>query len=164
MNAPIIPREGASELGIELRRAGRRISFANGCFDVLHAGHIRYLQAARQQGDILVVGINTDRSVLALKGPGRPLLPAQARAELVAALEPVDYVIIFDELTAEALLSELRPDVHCKGPDYTIETVPERAAAERLGIAVAIVGDPKDHSTRGLLGEIARRYRKENRG
>jgi rfaE bifunctional protein nucleotidyltransferase chain/domain len=108
-----------------------------------------------------VVGINSDRAVSALKGPGRPLLPAQARAELVAALEPVDYVIIFDELTAEALLSELRPDVHCKGPDYTIETVPERAAAERLGIAVAIVGDPKDHSTRGLLGEITRRFQKD---
>jgi rfaE bifunctional protein nucleotidyltransferase chain/domain len=122
---------------------------------------VRYLQGARQQGDVLVVGINSDRSVSALKGQGRPLLPAQARAELVAALEPVDYVIIFDELTVEAMLSELRPDVHCKGPDYTIETVPERALAEKLGIAVAIVGDPKDHSTRSLLAEIARRYRKD---
>jgi rfaE bifunctional protein nucleotidyltransferase chain/domain len=161
MSAPIIPREGATELGVQLRRAGRRISFANGCFDVLHPGHIRYLQAARQQGEVLVVGINSDPSVSALKGPGRPLLPAQARAELVAALEPVDYVIIFDELTVEALLSELRPHVHCKGPDYTTETVPERALAERLGIAVAIVGDPKDHSTQALLAEIARRHRKD---
>jgi rfaE bifunctional protein nucleotidyltransferase chain/domain len=161
MSAPIIPREGAAQLGAQLRQAGRRISFANGCFDVLHAGHVRYLQAARQQGDVLVVGINSDSSVAALKGPGRPLLPAQARAELVAALEPVDYVIIFDEFTAEALLSELRPHVHCKGPDYTIETVPERPLAERLGIAVAIVGDPKDHSTHSLLAEIARRYRKD---
>jgi rfaE bifunctional protein nucleotidyltransferase chain/domain len=161
MSAPIIPREGAAELGIQLRRAGLRISFANGCFDVLHRGHVRYLQAARQQGDVLVVGINSDPSVSALKGPGRPLLPAQARAELVAALEPVDYVIIFDELTVEALLSELRPQVHCKGSDYTPETVPEKALAERLGIAVAIVGGPKDHSTRGLLAEIARRYRKD---
>ncbi len=161
MSAQIIPREGATELGGELRRAGRRVSFANGCFDVLHSGHVRYLQAAKQQGDVLVVGINSDRSVSALKGPGRPLLPAQARAELVAALEPVDYVVIFDELNVEALLSELRPDVHCKGPDYTTETVPERALAERLGITVAIVGDPKDHSTRGLLAEIARRYRKD---
>jgi rfaE bifunctional protein nucleotidyltransferase chain/domain len=161
MNAQIIPREGTTELGIQLRGAGRRIAFANGCFDVLHAGHVRYLQAAKQQGDVLVVGINSDRSVTALKGPGRPLLPAEARAELVATLEPVDYVIIFDELTAEAMLSELRPDVHCKGSDYTPDTVPERALAERLGIAVAIVGDPKEHSTRSLLAEIAARYRKD---
>ncbi|MGO8736240.1 MAG: adenylyltransferase/cytidyltransferase family protein [Terriglobia bacterium] len=161
MSAQIIPREGTTELGVQLRRAGRRVSFANGCFDVLHPGHVRYLQAAKQQGDVLVVGINSDRSVSALKGAGRPLLPAEARAELVAALEPVDYVVIFDEFTAEAMLSELRPDVHCKGSDYTTETVPERALAERLGIAVAIVGDPKDHSTRKLLAEVARRHRKD---
>jgi len=161
MSARIIPREGTIELGVQLRRAGRRVSFANGCFDVLHAGHVRYLQAAKQQGHVLVVGINSDRSVSALKGLGRPLLPAEARAELVAALEPVDYVIIFNELTAEALLSELRPNVHCKGPDYTTETVPERALTGSLGIAVAIVGDPKDHSTHNLLAEIARRYRKD---
>ena len=161
MNAQIIPREEATELGARLRRAGRRIAFANGCFDILHPGHVRYLQAAKQQGDILVVGVNSDPSVAALKGPGRPLLPAAARAELVAALEPVDYVVLFDELNVEALLSELRPDVHCKGPDYTTETVPERALAKKLGIAVAIVGDPKDHSTRSMLAEIARRYRKD---
>jgi len=161
MIASIIPREEAAELGDQLRRSGRRIAFANGCFDILHPGHVRYLQAAKQQGDILVVGVNSDRSVAALKGPGRPLLPAPARAELVAALEPVDYVLIFDDLNVEALLSELRPDVHCKGPDYTTETVPERALAKRLGIAVAIVGDPKDHSTHSLLAEIARRYRKD---
>jgi len=160
MNAPIIPREALAELGVQLRRAGRRVAFANGCFDLLHAGHVRYLQAARRQGDVLVVGINSDRSVSTLKGSGRPLLPAEARAELVAALEPVDYVVIFEELNVEAILSELRPAVHCKGPDYTAETVPEAALATKLGIAVAIVGDPKDHSTRGLLAEIARRYRK----
>jgi rfaE bifunctional protein nucleotidyltransferase chain/domain len=160
MSAQIIARERTAELGVQLRRAGRRVSFANGCFDVLHPGHVRYLQAAKQQGDVLVVGINSDRSVSALKGPGRPLLPAAARAELVAALESVDYVIIFEELTAEAMLSELRPDVHCKGPDYTTQTVPERALTESLGIAVAIVGDPKDHSTRNLLAEIARRFPK----
>jgi rfaE bifunctional protein nucleotidyltransferase chain/domain len=160
-SAPIIARPDAAQLGVELRRAGRRISFANGCFDVLHAGHVRYLQAARERADALVVGINSDRSVAALKGPGRPLLTAEARAELVAALEPVDYVIVFDELNVEALLEELRPQVHCKGPDYTPETVPERAVADRLGIEVAIVGDPKDHSTRSLLAEIARRYGKE---
>ena len=162
MNAPIIPREGVAELGAQLRQEGRRVVFANGCFDVLHAGHVRYLQAARQQGDVLVVGVNSDRSVAALKGPERPLLPAEARAELVAALEPVDYVVIFDELTVEALLSELRPDVHCKGPDYTAETVPEAALAKKLGIAVAIVGDPKDHSTRAMLAEIVRRYGKSS--
>ncbi len=160
MSAPILPREGVTELGAELRRAGHRVAFANGCFDVLHAGHVRYLQAAKQQGDVLVVGVNSDRSVLTLKGPGRPLLPAEARAELVAALEPVDYVVIFEELNVQAILSELRPDVHCKGPDYTAETVPEAALARELGIAVTIVGDPKDHSTRGILAEIVRRYRK----
>ena len=160
MNAPILPREQAAELGERLRRAGRRVAFANGCFDILHAGHVRYLQASRRQADVLVVGVNSDRSVAALKGPGRPLLPAEARAELVAALEPVDYVLIFEELTVEAILSELRPDVHCKGRDYTAESVPEAALARKLGIAVAIVGDPKDHSTRGLLAEIARRHGK----
>jgi len=160
MSAQIVPREGITELGVQLRRARRRIAFANGCFDVLHAGHVRYLQAAKQQADSLVVGVNSDRSVSALKGPGRPLLPAEARAELIAALDPVDYVVVFDEPTVEALLSELRPDVHCKGSDYTPDTVPERALAKKLGIAVAIVGDPKDHSTRGLLAEIARRFRK----
>jgi rfaE bifunctional protein nucleotidyltransferase chain/domain len=160
MSAPIIPREGVTELGARLRCAGRRVAFANGCFDVLHAGHVRYLQAAKQQGDVLVVGVNSDRSVLTLKGPGRPLLPAEARAELVGALEPVDYVVIFEELNVQAILSELRPDVHCKGPDYTAETVPEAALARQLGIAVAIVGDPKDHSTCGMLAEIARRYQK----
>jgi rfaE bifunctional protein nucleotidyltransferase chain/domain len=159
MSARIIPREKTVELGVELRRAGRRIAFANGCFDVLHVGHVRYLQAAKQQGDVLVVGINSDRSAAALKGRGRPLLPAGARAELVAALEAADYVIVFDELTAEAMLTDLRPDVHCKGSDYTAETVPEKALTDRLGIAVAIVGDPKDHSTSNLLAEIARRYR-----
>jgi len=160
MNAPLIPREGVTELGAQLRQAGRRVAFANGCFDTLHVGHVRYLEAAKQQGDVLVVGVNSDRSVAALKGPGRPLLPAEARAELVAALEAVDYVVIFDELTVEGILSELRPEVHCKGPDYTAETVPEAALAKELKIAVAIVGDPKDHSTRAMLAEIARRYQK----
>jgi len=160
MNAPIIPRAGVAGLGARLRREGRRVAFANGCFDVLHVGHVRYLEAAKRQADVLVVGVNSDRSVRALKGPGRPVLPAEARAELVAALEPADYVVIFDEPTVESVLSELRPDVHCKGPDYTVETVPEAALAKRLGIAIAIVGDPKDHSTRAMLAEIARRYGK----
>ncbi len=131
--------------------------FANGCFDVLHVGHVRYLQGGRAQGDVLVVGVNDDRSVAALKGPGRPLLSVQARCELVAALESVDYVVVFDELSAEGVLRDLRPDVHCKGTDYSEETVPEREVMKSLGGIVRIVGDPKDHSTRELLAEMAKK-------
>jgi rfaE bifunctional protein nucleotidyltransferase chain/domain len=138
----------------EHRRHGQRIVFANGCFDTLHVGHIRYLEGARREGDILVVGVNADSSVCQLKGPGRPILDEQARAQLVAALRPVDYVVLFAEPNVEALLEELRPDVHAKGTDYTAETVPEHAVAKRLGIRVAIVGDPKDHSTRELLESV----------
>ena len=133
---------------------GKRIVFANGCFDTIHVGHVRYLEGARKEGDILVVGVNSDESVCRLKGPGRPVLDEQARAQLVAALRSVDYVIIFSDPNVEGLLGTLRPDVHAKGTDYTPETVPERAAAQRLGIRVAIVGDPKDHSTRALLQSI----------
>lgn len=136
------------------KRHGKRIVFANGCFDTLHVGHVRYLSAAKEQGDVLVVGVNADSSASRLKGPGRPILNEHARAELVAALRDVDFVVLFEELNAEKLLGELRPDVHAKGTDYTAETVPERAVAERLGIRVAIVGDPKDHSTRALLDSI----------
>lgn len=138
----------------EHKRHGRRIVFANGCFDTLHVGHIRYLEGARREGDILVVGVNADFSVCDLKGPGRPVLDENARAQLVAALRSVDYVVLFDEPNVEALLEDLRPDVHAKGTDYTLETVPERAVASRLGIRVAIVGDAKDHSTRKLLDSI----------
>ncbi len=133
---------------------GKRIVFANGCFDTLHVGHVRYLEGARKEGDILVVGVNSDESVCRLKGPGRPVLDEQARTQLVAALRSVDYVILFSDPNVEGLLGTLRPDVHAKGTDYTPETVPERAAAQRLGIRVAIVGDPKDHSTRALLQSI----------
>jgi D-glycero-beta-D-manno-heptose 1-phosphate adenylyltransferase len=136
------------------KRGGERIVFANGCFDVLHAGHIRYLESARGEGDVLVVGVNADSSVGNLKGAGRPVLDEKARALLVAALRCVDYVVVFPEATVEALLGELRPHVHAKGTDYTAETVPERATAKRLGIRVAIVGDPKDHSTRALFDSI----------
>jgi D-glycero-beta-D-manno-heptose 1-phosphate adenylyltransferase len=138
----------------EHKRHGRRIVFANGCFDTLHVGHIRYLEGARREGDVLVVGVNADSSVCNLKGPGRPILDENARAQLVAALRCVDCVVLFAEPNVEALLEELRPDVHAKGTDYTAETVPERALAIRLGIRVAIVGDPKDHSTRALLESI----------
>ena len=117
-------------------------------------GHARYLEGARREGDILVVGVNDDSSVRRLKGPGRPVLDENARALLVAALRSVDYVVLFSEPTVEPLLEELRPDVHAKGTDYTAETVPERATAVRLGIRVAIVGDPKDHSTRTLFDTI----------
>jgi rfaE bifunctional protein nucleotidyltransferase chain/domain len=133
---------------------GQRVVLANGCFDTLHVGHIRYLEGARREGDVLVVGVNGDSSVRALKGPGRPILDEQARARLVAALRAVDYVVIFSEHSVESLLESLRPDLHAKGTDYTTGTVPEHATAARLGIRVAIVGDPKEHSTRELLESI----------
>jgi rfaE bifunctional protein nucleotidyltransferase chain/domain len=138
----------------EHRRAGRRIVLANGCFDVLHVGHVRYLAGARREGDVLVVGVNSDAGTRLLKGPNRPILSEDARAALVAGLASVTYVTIFDEPNVEALLAEFRPDVHAKGTDYAPDTVPERELAARLGIRVAIVGDPKDHSTRDLLARI----------
>jgi rfaE bifunctional protein nucleotidyltransferase chain/domain len=138
----------------EHKTRGQRIVLANGCFDVLHVGHVRYLQAARREGDVLVAAINSDRSVRSLKGDGRPILPAGARARLVAGLAAVTYVVIFDEPDVARLLSLLRPDVHAKGADYTVDTVPERETSGRLGIRVAIVGDPKQHSTRDLLARL----------
>src|SRR5712664_282173 len=138
----------------ENKHHGQRIVFANGCFDTLHVGHIRYLEGARREGDVLVVGVNADSSVCHLKGPGRPILDENARAQLVAALRCVDFVVLFSEPNVEALLEELHPDVHAKGTDYTAETVPERAVAARLGIRVAIVGDSKDHSTREFLESV----------
>jgi rfaE bifunctional protein nucleotidyltransferase chain/domain len=137
------------------RAAGRSIALANGCFDLLHAGHVRYLEGAAREADCLVVAINDDRSVAALKGPGRPILPAGDRAEIVAALRATDYVVIFGETTVGPLLLAIKPDVHCKGTDYTVETVPERAVVESYGGRTAIVGDPKDHATRDLLARIA---------
>ena len=136
------------------RAAGRSVAFANGCFDLLHAGHVRYLQAAAREADRLVVAINDDASVAALKGPSRPLLAEHDRAELVAALRGVDYVVIFPEPTVTPLLLALKPDVHCKGTDYTVETVPERDTVRGYGGRIAIVGDPKDHSTRDLLARL----------
>jgi rfaE bifunctional protein nucleotidyltransferase chain/domain len=150
----IVTRDVLRERLAEHRRRGQRIVFANGCFDTLHVGHVRYLEGARGEGDILVVGVNADSSVCALKGPGRPILNENARTQLVAALKSVDYVILFAEPNVEVLLETLRPDVHAKGSDYTADTVPEGAVAARLGIRVAIVGDPKDHSTRELLESI----------
>jgi D-glycero-beta-D-manno-heptose 1-phosphate adenylyltransferase len=147
----ILTREDLGRRLEEHRRRGQRIVLANGCFDLLHVGHVRYLEGARREGDALVVAVNSDASERKLKGAGRPLLPAQARARLVAALRAVDYVVIFDEPNVERLLEELRPGVHAKGTDYTLDSVPEREAAERLGIRVAIVGDPKRHSTREVI-------------
>jgi D-glycero-beta-D-manno-heptose 1-phosphate adenylyltransferase len=150
----IMSREELPPKLAEHKRRGQRIVFANGCFDTLHVGHVRYLEGARREGDILVVGVNDDSSVGNLKGPGRPVLDENARTQLVAALRSVDYVVLFSEATVEKLLEELRPDVHAKGTDYTAETVPERATAARLGIRVSIVGDPKNHSTQSLFDSI----------
>jgi D-glycero-beta-D-manno-heptose 1-phosphate adenylyltransferase len=130
---------------------------ANGCFDVLHVGHVRYLAGARDLGDILVVGVNSDNQVAIQKGAGRPILPASERAELVASLESVSYVTVFDEPTVEELLLALKPDVHAKGTDYTVETVPERDVVRSYGGEVAIVGDPKDHSTSQILSWVGER-------
>ncbi len=154
----ILSRNALLEQLAGQRRHRRRIVLANGCFDLLHVGHIRYLEGARREGDLLVVGVNSDASERVLKGDGRPILPAQARAELVAALAAVDYVVIFDEPNVEALLTAIRPDVHAKGTDYTAETVPERKLAAELGIRIAIVGDPKQHSTRELLARLSRSF------
>ncbi len=155
-SAKILSRDSAIERIAEHRRRGQRIVLANGCFDLLHVGHVRYLEGARREGDVLVVGINSDASERLLKGDGRPILPAQARAALVAALAVVDYVVIFDEPNVEALLTALRPHVHAKGTDYTVETVPERALAAQLGVRIAVVGDPKQHSTRELLARLGK--------
>ncbi len=151
---------GRAELRARLerrRQAGERIVLANGIFDVLHVGHSRYLQGAKSEGDVLVVAVNSDGSAARWKGSGRPVLSAGARAQLVAALAVVDYVTIFDEPNVEPLLIALRPHVHAKGTDYTAETVPERAAAQRIGARVAIVGDAKQHSTTGLIHQVRRR-------
>ena len=138
------------------RGEGRTVAFANGCFDVLHVGHVRYLAGARAEGDVLVVGVNGDASVRRLKGEGRPVMPEDDRALLVGALRVVDHVVVFHEDTVTALLQRLRPDVHCKGTDYTQETVPERDVVRAYGGRIAIVGDPKDHDTRVLLERLRR--------
>lgn len=143
-----------STLVSEHQAAGKTVVFANGCFDLLHVGHIRYLEAARALGDVLVLGLNGDKSVRQLKGPGRPLMNEQERAEILAALGCVDYLVIFDEPTAKKVLETLKPNIHAKGTDYTRESVPERETVLSYGGSIAIVGDPKDHSTKDFLRQI----------
>ena len=155
MRNRILTRAQLAEAVAADRRAGLTVAFANGCFDLLHVGHVRYLQAAASEADRLIVAVNDDRAAGA-KGPGRPILPAEIRAELVAAIRGVTYVTIFSEPTVTELLLLVKPDVHCKGTDYTVDTVPERETVRVYGGRIAIVGDPKDHSTRDLLARIRR--------
>ena len=150
----IVTRAELSERIKRDRASGLTIAFANGAFDLLHVGHIRYLEGAKREADRLVVAINSDASVRSLKGLTRPVLPEGDRAELVSALRAVDYVVVFDEPTVTPLLELLKPDVHCKGTDYTVDTVPERDTVRAYGGRIAIVGDPKDHSTTDLLSRL----------
>lgn len=150
----VVARDALLRRLAPLRQAGRTVALANGLFDLLHVGHLRYLEDAAKEADLLVVAVNADTSARALKGPGRPIVPEGERAELIAGFGCVALVTIFDEQSVEALLRSLRPDVHCKGTDYTAETVPERAVARALGIRVAIVGDPKSLATRDLVARI----------
>jgi rfaE bifunctional protein nucleotidyltransferase chain/domain len=146
--------EEAGTLAARLRADGKRVVLANGCFDLLHVGHVRYLSAARALGDVLFVGLNSDAAVARLKGRGRPLMPVAERVELLGALRAVDHVVVFDEDTADRLVALVRPSVHAKGTDYTEATVPEAASVRAAGGRVAIVGDPKDHATRDLIARI----------
>jgi len=148
----------AIALADRLRAERKRIVLANGCFDLLHVGHIRYLQAARELGDVLFVGINSDAAVARLKGKGRPLMPAAERAEILMSLRAVDHVVVFEEDTADRLIASLKPNVHAKGTDWS-GVLPEEATVRKIGGRVAFVGDPKDHSTRDLIGLIVERFR-----
>lgn len=155
--APILGREDLIKAADAARSSGRQVILANGCFDLIHAGHIRYLYGASELGGFLVVGINSDKQVRGLKGDGRPFMPEGERAEIIAALRFVDAVTVFDEPTVEELILALRPDVHAKGTDYTADTVPEREIIKRIGGRVEIVGDPKDHSSTELMQRISGR-------
>jgi rfaE bifunctional protein nucleotidyltransferase chain/domain len=152
--APILERNRlVARVAVE-RRSGKRIVLANGCFDLLHVGHLRYLAGAREAGECLVVGINSDEQVRRLKGAGRPYVPEEERAEIVAGIRYVDLVTVFEEPTVEELIRAIRPDFHAKGTDYTVDTVPERAVVRECGGQVVIVGDPKDHSSSGLIESV----------
>lgn len=151
----VVSFEVLKKICIDLRAEGQQIAFANGHFDLVHVGHLRYLQGSRAEGDYLVVGINNDQSVAELKGEGRPVVPAEERAELLAALEPVDYVLIFEGNTPGPVIAELQPDVHCKGTDYgRPENVPEHEVVRAYGGRTALVGDPKDHATSDLISAV----------
>ena len=156
-SAPILTREALIKKVSDERNRGAKIVLANGCFDLLHVGHVRYLQGAKELGDCLVVGINSDRQSQNLKGKGRPFVTEKERAEIVASLKCVDFVTIFDEPTVEELLRAIRPDIHAKGTDYTVETVPERDIVKELGGKTAIVGDPKDHSSTELIATVSKK-------
>ena len=152
--APILTRSDLVEKVSLARKTGAKIVLANGCFDLIHVGHIRYLAGAKALGDILIVGVNSDRQARALKGDGRPFMPENDRAEIIASLRVVDFVTIFDELTVEELIRAIRPDFHAKGTDYTIDSVPEREIIHEVGGQVAIVGDPKNHSSTELISIV----------
>jgi rfaE bifunctional protein nucleotidyltransferase chain/domain len=156
VNAPVLGRADVIRTVAAARAAGQTIALANGCFGIVHVGHVRYLQAAAREANLLVVGVNGDDSYDALSKKSRPFVPEDERAEIIAAIRGVGIVTIFHERTAEELIRAIRPDVHCKGTDYTVGTVPERALVESLGGRVAIVGDPKDHSTTALLERMKR--------
>ena len=157
----IIKRELLAKIISRLKKQGKKIVFANGCFDIMHVGHIRFLRSARSKGDVLVVGLNSDASVRRLKGKGRPLVNENERAEMMAAFEFVNYEVIFNELTVEKTLKTLRPTYHAKGTDYTKDTVPEKDMAAALGIKITIAGDKKKHSTKDLIKTILERYGSE---
>ncbi len=152
--AKVLPLARLAARLVRRRERGRRVALANGLFDLVHVGHLRYLEAASEEADLLVVAVNSDASARGLKGPPRPIVPEAERAEIVAGFACVDYVTIFDAPSVEGVLRALRPDVHCKGTDYTADTVPEREIARELGIRIAIVGDPKGHSTRDLVAAL----------
>jgi D-glycero-beta-D-manno-heptose 1-phosphate adenylyltransferase len=151
----ILDRDRLIERVVLARKEGARIVFANGCFDVLHVGHVRYLEAAKALGDLLIVGINSDEQTRRLKGEGRPLMPADQRAKIISSLEVVDFVTVFDEPTVAELLLALKPDIHAKGTDYTEDSVPERDVVRSFGGQVAIVGDTKDHSSSEMIEKLA---------
>ncbi len=153
-SAPILDRTAVAAAAAAARERGSSVILANGCFDLIHAGHIRYLAGAKQLGGTLIVAINSDEQVRGLKGPGRPYITASERAEIIAALRFVDFVTVFDEPTVEELIRAIRPDFHAKGTDYTVDSVPEREIVREYGGRVAIVGDPKDHSSTELIAAI----------
>jgi rfaE bifunctional protein nucleotidyltransferase chain/domain len=157
-------REELKKIVADARRAGKRVVFANGCFDMLHGGHISYLQSAKGKGDVLIVGVNSDVSTKKIKGEKRPIYPEEERLEILAAIGCIDYLILFDEESCDHLLRELRPDVHAKGTDYRRETVPERATSHELGIEIFIAGAPKENATKDIIRLILERYGKEPEG